>query len=449
MPMAYPHVAARLFGPPLAMRPTALKAAIDGIGPRLFGLPEADAGTPPPVSAEDREPVADALRQRLAAVTGGEVVEVGDGMAEYALTPDGVAVIPITGSLVNRFDWLSAMCGMMSYDTIGMALDAALADPRAKAVLLDVDSPGGEASGMLDLADSIRAGAAQKPIWAVANPLAASAAYGLAAAASRLVLPRLATVGSIGVVAVHVDRSEANAQRGLTYTAIYSGAQKVDGWQHAPLGPDAKDRWQADIDQARSTFAAAVAGFRGMTVEQILATEAATYDDQAAVTAGLADAVQTFDEALAELSAAVGGGTMSTVFTRGSAASPKATKEVPMADQTGSGAAQAGNPAATAAPPAAPQPDPAAIRAAGVAYAAEISSLCLLAGKPGAATEFVAKGMNVDQVRDALLGARSAEQGAADITTARPAEAASAGAAPKLDHKGIFARFNGKGGTPR
>jgi signal peptide peptidase SppA len=458
----YPHVAARVFGPPLAMSPAALKASLDQIGPRLLG----QADTRAEAADDDEDPVQEgpsALHRRLAAVVG-EVVEVGDGMAEYARTADGIAVIPIVGTLVNRFDWLSSLCGLMSYDTIGMALDAALADPQVRAILLDVDSPGGEAAGMLDLADRIRAAAQQKPVWAVANALAASAGYGLAAAASRLVLPRLAMVGSIGVVAVHVDRSQANQKNGLAYTAIYAGAQKIDGWAHAPLAAEAKDRWQADIDKAREKFAVAIARFRGLTLAQVLATEAAVYSDADAVAVGLADAVQTFDDALAELAAAVNRPPSAGQLFRGSAASPKASKEVPMAERTTT-AAPPEVPAVTTGPAApvpdasapapavpdamAPASDAAAIQAQARAYAKDMADLCLLAGKPDAAIGFVSQGLTLDQARAALLEARAADQAAAGIATARPGEAKRAAALGGIDYRGIYANFNRAGGASK
>ena len=257
------RVASALSGRPVAMEPFAFKAALDGLGARL-GLD---------VQASDDDgggggTIADMKRaatiQRLASVVEAEPVVVAGGMGEYGLTAEGIAVIPIVGTLISRWDWLAAWCGLVSYDTIGMTLDAAMADHRVRGVLLDIDSPGGEAAGMLDLADRIRAADAAKPVWASANSLAASAGYGIAAAAGRLTLPRLGCVGSIGVVAVHIDQSAQDKEWGLKFTALYSGARKIDGWGHAPLSAEARDRFQAQLDEARAKFAASVAKHRGL-----------------------------------------------------------------------------------------------------------------------------------------------------------------------------------------
>ena len=423
----YPQISARLFGPALAIAPLALKATLDGIGPRLTGHDEDSASEHPSMADEKRA----AVHRRMASVVDGEVVEVGDGMAEYALTAGGIAVISIQGSLVNRFDWMASICGMTSYDTIGMCLDAALADPKVKAIMLDVDSPGGEASGMLDLADRIRAACDVKPIWACANSLAASAAYGLASAAQRLVLPRFATVGSIGVVAVHCDKSQQNTNRGLTYTAIYSGSQKIDGWQHAPLADDAQIRWQAEIDAMRVQFASAVASFRGLPVADVLATEAATYNDSAAVTAGLADAVQTFDSALADLTAMVSSGPQSFFAQRGASDTlAPARMEISMTDTVPAAESPANSQPAPAdqvqQPSAASAPSPSAdaVRAAGAQYAKDVADLCLLAGKPNAATDFMARGLSTDQVRAALLESRATTSASDSLSSAQPGPSA-------------------------
>jgi ClpP class serine protease len=92
-----------------------------------------------------------------------------------------------------------------------------MADPRVRGVILDVDSSGGEVGGLFDLVDQIGAikAASQKPLWAVANEGALSAAYAIASTADRLYVTRTGEVGSIGVVAVHVDESGADEQAGL------------------------------------------------------------------------------------------------------------------------------------------------------------------------------------------------------------------------------------------
>lgn len=299
------RVANALSGRPICMEPRALKAMLDAIGPRLGLVTEAS------VQAEEGEFAARkraAQTRRLATILEAEPVEVADGMAQYAITADGIAVLPIVGTLINRYDWLAAWCGFVSYDTIMLAIEAMELDGRVRAILLDIDSPGGEAAGMLDCADLIANLASKKPTWAVANTLAASAGYGLACAAEKLYLPRLASVGSIGVVCVHTDQSAADKMMGLKFTALYSGARKIDGWGHAPLSEEARAAIQGPLDAARLKFAETVAEYRGLKVADVLATEAGLYDDDAAVEVGLADGVASFDQTLALLRTELGAG---------------------------------------------------------------------------------------------------------------------------------------------
>lgn len=292
------RIAEYLSDRPIFMQPAAFRTIISAVAPR-FGL----------LAMEDAEDTGQRIAgrkksatiQRLAAIVEAEHVEVADGMGEYGRTAEGVAVIPIIGATINRYDWFSAMCGFCSYDTIKLSYEAAIKDPAVKAILFDIDSPGGEAAGMLDCADLIRAGSSVKPTWACANTLAASAGFGLAAAAPRLTLPRLGTVGSVGVVGIHVDQSGYDKEMGLKYTPIYSGAQKIDGWGHAALDKGALDRIQTRFDESRRKFAEAIGKFRKMSTDAVMSTEAGVFDDDAAVEAGFADAVMSFEETLLDL----------------------------------------------------------------------------------------------------------------------------------------------------
>lgn len=292
------RIAEYLSDRPIFMQPAAFRTILCAVAPRFGLLAMEDDEAEGPTVAEVKK---SALVQRLAAVVEAEHVDVCDGMGEYGRTADGVAVIPIIGATINRYDWFSAMCGFCSYDTIKLSYEAAIADPAVKAVLFDIDSPGGEAAGMLDCADLIRAGSAVKPTWASANTLAASAGFGLAAAAPRLTLPRLGTVGSVGVVGVHIDQSGFDKEMGLKYTPIYSGAQKIDGWGHAALDKGALERIQARFDESRRKFAENIALHRKMSIDAVLETEAGVFDDDAAVEVGFADAVMSFEETLYDL----------------------------------------------------------------------------------------------------------------------------------------------------
>ena len=150
---------------------------------------------------------------------------------------------------------------------------------RVRGILLDVDSPGGEVGGLFDLVTRIRAlkAASGIPLWAVANEDALSAAYAIVSAADRIYVTQTGEVGSIGVVAAHVDESGADAQAGLSWSFVFAGQQKVDGNAHEPLSQRARDTIQADVDRLYGEFCALVAANRDLTVEAVRGTQAAIY----------------------------------------------------------------------------------------------------------------------------------------------------------------------------
>ena len=129
-------------------------------------------------------------------------------------------------------------------------------DPGVRGVILDVDSPGGEVGGLFNLVEQIKAirNAGSKPLWAVANECALSAAYAIASTADRLYVTRTGELGSIGVVAVHVDESGADAKAGLSWSFVFAGEQKVDGNAHEPLSHRARATIQADVDRLYAEF---------------------------------------------------------------------------------------------------------------------------------------------------------------------------------------------------
>jgi ClpP class serine protease len=227
--------------------------------------------------------------------------------ASHVLTEAGIAVVPIVGPLVTRGDWLTSLLGANDYGEIASAIEAALADPAARAVLLEIDSPGGEVGGLFDLVDrlvSLRE-AAQKPLWAVASESALSAAFAIASVADRLYVTRTAEVGSIGVVAIHVDESVADVMAGLKWTLVHAGDRKIDGNAHEPLSDTAFSAIQADVDALHADLVTLVARNRNISPDAVRATEAAIYRGQRGIDAGLADKLGTADLALADLARAL------------------------------------------------------------------------------------------------------------------------------------------------
>ncbi len=222
----------------------------------------------------------------------------------YRTTDKGVAIIPVLGSLVNRGAWIGSRSGMTSYEGIKYQLATAAADRDVSSIILDIDSPGGEAVGAFEVADAVRAASKSKDLVAMVNGMAASAAYAIASGAPRIITTPSGVSGSIGVVLMHADYSHALYERGVKPTLIHAGARKVDGNPYEPLRDDVKAELKAEVDQFYDLFVGSVAqGRKGkMTDASIRATEARTYVGAAAVAAGLADDIGSFETVLADLS---------------------------------------------------------------------------------------------------------------------------------------------------
>lgn len=379
--MLLPHLASRLYGMPLLVARSKLEIILAVLGERI-GWPEPQAAVPVPSPRTQPD------------------------------APPGIAVIPIYGTLVRRSLGLEAASGLTSYGEIGATLEAALADPAVTGILLDVDSPGGEAGGVFELAERIRAADAVKPVWAIASDSAFSAAYALACAASRLVVTRTGGVGSVGVIAMHVDQSVRDAQEGLRYTAITAGARKNDFSPHEQLSNEAAARLQAEVDRLYGIFVTHVAAMRGLDEDLVRSTEAGLFFGPEAVAAGLADGEASLDTVLTEFSAF-----LATRRSRGRSPPPNPrplsfstphpqenlvmqnTESQPLPDPADQPADAPGTPTQENAV----QSAVAATRADALA----VAELCQLAGHPERTAAFLAEGASEAQVRRALLAARA------------------------------------------
>lgn len=215
-------------------------------------------------------------------------------------------VVSVTGELVNRGAWIGADSGLTSYEGIGFQLTRAARSAKTKAILLDIDSPGGEAIGAMELAAKVARINETKPVYAVVNGMAASAAYALVSGARRIITGPTGVTGSIGVVLLHLDRSKELEAKGITPTLIFAGAHKVDGNPFAPLSEEVEGELQKEVNSFYQQFIDQVAAGRGRRLSKKAAreTEARSYLGADAVSAGLADAVGTFDEVLDELRSA-------------------------------------------------------------------------------------------------------------------------------------------------
>jgi HK97 family phage prohead protease len=190
----------------------------------------------------------------------------------------GICTIPIHGTLVSRSTGMDAASGLTCYPDIKGNIDAAIADPNCEALVLEFDSPGGEASGgLFELASHISSLRGVKPIIAVSADQCYSAAYCLAAACDQILLSEISGVGSIGCYMLHCDESAADKQEGLAFRYVYSGARKVDGNPHSPLSPQALAQFQQECDAVRTLFVQSVARNRSVDSQKIYDTEAACF----------------------------------------------------------------------------------------------------------------------------------------------------------------------------
>jgi signal peptide peptidase SppA len=274
---------------------------------RLFNVPLA-------ITPQKAEIVTAALAERLGVtMLNGKAVAMEDdydaGQAADRKPYDtvlGVAMIQVQGTLVNRLGTLRPYSGMTGYDGIRSNLMSALVDPSVRAIMLDIDSPGGEVSGCFDLVDTIHSARGIKPIWAVLNDMACSAAYAIASACDYITVPRTGTTGSVGVICMHVDMSKALEKQGIAVTIIQYGEHKSDGSDAKPLSDPALARFQADVDTMGALFTETVARNRGMAAAKVKRTEAGTFLGAAGVAVGFADAVMAPDEAFRRLLSQLG-----------------------------------------------------------------------------------------------------------------------------------------------
>lgn len=206
--------------------------------------------------------------------------------------PGGIAVIPVQGILVSRRGQITAACTeLTSYERIRAQLYAALNDPSVGEIVLDINSGGGAAAGCKELADYIFQSRDVKPITAIVNFSAFSAAYFIASACSRVVVSQTSGVGSIGVIMEHMESSKLEDEIGLKFTTIYRGDNKNNGSSHEPLSEQALSMYQGMIDNMYEIFTTSVAEYRGMDLQAIIDTQAGAYFGDVAVKIGLADEV--------------------------------------------------------------------------------------------------------------------------------------------------------------
>ncbi|MFQ6279813.1 S49 family peptidase [Yersinia enterocolitica] len=283
--MNLPHLAQRLFNTPLALHPHKAEVVMAALTDR-FGLTRIQSNA----DWGDEE---DEFFSRKGRDCGYDVIE-------------GIAVIPIQGTLVQKLGTLRPYSGMTGYDGIRASFLTAINDDAVKGICFDIDSPGGEVAGCFDLVDEIYAARGAKPIWAILSENAYSAAYALASAADRIIVPRTGGVGSIGVIVMHVDWSQRIKSDGVQVTIITFGSRKAESNPYEALSEEAKKAIQSDVDEMGRLFVSTVSRNRGIAERTIRDTEAACFLAADGVQLGLADQVASPDVAFRDLLTLVG-----------------------------------------------------------------------------------------------------------------------------------------------
>jgi capsid assembly protease len=218
---------------------------------------------------------------------------------------NGIAVLPLYGVITQRGNMVDDISGPGSTSTqqFAAALHEAIADPAIGQILIDIDSPGGSVYGVSELAAEILKARGDKPITAIANSLAASAAYWIGSAANELYVTPGGEVGSIGVWQAHFDYSKALEEGGIKPTLISAGKFKVEGNPYSALDEQALGFMQTRVDEYYAAFVKGVAKGRGVGVDQVRTGmgEGRVLGADAAVAQGMVDGVATFDQVIAKM----------------------------------------------------------------------------------------------------------------------------------------------------
>ncbi|WP_265017129.1 S49 family peptidase [Wolbachia endosymbiont (group B) of Endotricha flammealis] len=206
------------------------------------------------------------------------------------------AVIAIHGILTKKPGAFDVFLGMTSYEQIEEQITQALADSSIETIILEIDSPGGEVNGVFDLADFIYSARGKKRIIGIANDDAYSAAYAIASSAEKVFVSRTSGVGSIGVIASHIDQSGFDEKQGIKYTTVFAGSRKNDLNPHEPITSESLENLKSEVNRLYGMLVELIARNRNLSVEAIKNTEAGLYFGKNAVEIGLADRIITYSE---------------------------------------------------------------------------------------------------------------------------------------------------------
>ena len=233
--------------------------------------------------------------QQRAMATG--IVSANSEYKPYELIK-GIAIITVRGALIHNLGYSASWA--TGYDVIKRKIGFAMHDPDVKGVLVKFHTPGGTVYGCPDTGDLIHECGKIKPVWTLSDDMAYSAGQWLHAQGTRRLVTQSGGLGSIGVLVAHADFSKMLEDYGVEMTLIFDGQHKVDGNPYEKLPDTVKAQIKADCKKTRGEFATAVSRGTGLSVADVLNTEAECYSGQQAVDIGLADAVVSSNSILSE-----------------------------------------------------------------------------------------------------------------------------------------------------
>ncbi len=215
---------------------------------------------------------------------------------------ESLTIIPVHGILVPRRFAIEACDEMMSYELLRTQLTQALSDDGVTEIILDVNSGGGNAQGAFEIAEFIYQSREIKPIRCVVNFNAFSGAYLIAAACTEIIVSDTSGVGSIGVYTKRLDLTQYYQDQGVKIHSFYRGARKIDFHPDSELSEEERDHIENNIESTYQKFINAVAKYRGMTAEAVIATQADCFEGQQGIELGLADRMAAPQDAINQIS---------------------------------------------------------------------------------------------------------------------------------------------------
>lgn len=234
-------------------------------------------------------------------VPAEEVARITQKTEKEVRQSDGaVAILPIQGVIAEKMGGMDDISGGASTQRIGSQFRTLVNDPKVAAIVMDINSPGGVARSVAELAAEIRDSRGVKPIVAQVNSMAASAAYWIATQADEIVVNPSGQAGSIGVFASHQDISEAMAKEGIKETLIFSSKLKVLGNSLEPLSNDARDVIQRNVDHLAAMFVEDVAAGRNTTLKNVNENfgQGLTFNADELLKRGMVDRIATMQDTL-------------------------------------------------------------------------------------------------------------------------------------------------------